>query len=86
MASKKDLKKQVKRMVNDILDECDYVMINNGTGADKAEKLIDEAVAFYHDVVPKIVASDDPKAFREIRETVQKAKSEFDHKMNAIQS
>ena len=52
MASKKNIKKDVKQMVYDIMDDCDFIVVSGGKGADKAVKLMDDAVEFYETIVP----------------------------------
>ena len=84
MASKRELKKKVKKMVNVVLDECDYQMVTKGKNADKADKLIDEAVDFHGDILPKIVAAKSKKDFNEIVITVNKVQADFVKKLNAL--
>lgn len=84
MASKKILKKKVKRMVYEVLNECDYVIVNEGKNADQADKLSDEAVDFHDEMIPKIVAAKSKKEFNDIVATVSKKGEEFVKKMNAL--
>lgn len=86
MASKKDLKKEVKRLVYDIMDECDYILENDGKEAKAADKLMDEAVAFYEDIIPKIIAAKTKEDFKGLIAEIEKANEKFNEKMNAIQN
>jgi hypothetical protein len=84
MASKKDLKKDVKKLVNDVMDECDYIIITGGKNADAAEKLIDEVVGWYHSVIPKIVAAKSKKDFSGLREDIVKKGEDYVKKINSL--
>jgi hypothetical protein len=84
MASKRLLKKKVKRMVYEILNECDYVIVSGGKGADSADKLIDEAVTFHNDLTVQIGIANSKKEFRTINETIESKSVDFVKKLNSI--
>jgi hypothetical protein len=84
MASKKDLKKDVKKLVNDVMDECDYIIITGGKNADAAEKLIDEVVEWYHTVIPKIISAKNKKDFGGLRDDIVKKGEDFVKKINSL--
>jgi len=84
MASKKVLKKRVKGMVFEILNDCDYIIVNDGKNAEKADKLIDEAVDFHDEVIVKINAAKSKKEFNEIVSSLNKAGEDFVKKLNAL--
>lgn len=84
MASKKDLKKRVKGMVIEILNDCDYIIVNDGKNADKADKLIDEAVDFHDDAIAKINSAKSKKEFNELVSSLNKAGEDFVKKLNAL--
>ena len=84
MASKKDLKKRVKRMVYEVLNNCDYVIVNDGKNADKADQLSDDAVDFHDEVIAKINAAKSKKEFNDIVETLKKGGEDFVKKLNAL--
>ena len=84
MASKKVLKKRVKGMVFEILNDCDEIIVNEGKNADKADKLIDEAVDFHDEVIAKINAAKSKKEFNEIVSSLVKAGEDFGKKLNAL--
>jgi hypothetical protein len=84
MASKKDLKKRVKRMVYEVLNDCDYVIVNDGKNADKADQLSDDAVDFHDEVIAKINAAKSKKEFNAIIETLKKGGEDFVKKLNAL--
>jgi len=84
MASKKLLKKRVKRIVYEVLDSCDYHIVNENPSADKADKLIDDAVDFHDDIIKRINAANSQKEFREISAEVDKANTDFTDKLNGL--
>jgi prefoldin subunit 5 len=84
MASKRDLKKRVQKMIHSVLDDCDYVMVSVGANSDAADKLIDEAVEFYEGVLSKINAAKSKKEFSSITEELNKAGEDFVKKLNAL--
>lgn len=84
MASKRLLKKRMKRIVYEVLDECDYVIVSESKNADKADALIDEAVAFHNDVNEKISKANSKAEFRAIAEEVDKQEEEFLAKLNKL--
>lgn len=84
MASKRLLKKKVKRMVYEVLDSCDYIVINDSKNADKAETLMDEAVDFHDAVLPRITVAKSKKEFNEIVTEITKTGEDFVKKLNAL--
>lgn len=84
MASKRLLKKKMKRMVYDILDECDYVIVSEGKNADAADQLIDEAVAFHDEMNTRINAAEAKADYRKIHEEIENRAEEFVKKLNGL--
>ncbi len=84
MASKRLLKKKMKRMVYEILDECDFVLVSEGKNADVADKLIDEAVDFHNQMNEKIGAANSKAEFRGIVEEIEKKSVDFVKKLNSL--
>ena len=74
----------MKRIVYEILDECDYVIVSEGKNADKADALIDEAVAFHNDINERISKANDKVSFRDIVAEVDKKEGEFIDKLNKL--
>lgn len=85
MASKKNLKHEVKQIVYDIMDECDYAIITDAKSKGKAEKLMDEVVEFYEMIIPKISATKSKADFRPLREEIETALNAMSAKLNEIQ-
>lgn len=75
MASKKDLKKKINRfIIEDVIDECIYMEENNPSLENECDKIIDEAVDFYNDMMSRIGKSKVKKDFGKIM-------SDFDSKV-----
>ena len=85
MASVRLLKKKVKRIVIEVLDDCDYIVENNGPKADKAEALMDEAVDFFNETIDKVGSAKSKSDYQKIKEEVDKKEEEFLEKLNKIQ-
>lgn len=84
MASKRDLKKAVKYMVYDVMDECDYAVVNSEKGNANAEKLMDEAVNFYEDVIAKINSAKTAAEFKSVKATIDGKYAFFTEGLNEI--
>ena len=84
MASKRLLKKRAKRIVYEVLDSGDYYIVNNLPSADKADKLMDEAVEFHEATIAGINAAASKKEFSEIAGKVEKASVDFTKKLNGL--
>ncbi len=84
MASIKHLKKRVKGIVYEVLDDCDFVIVNNGAKADEADALIDEAVEFHESMMQRINAAKSHDDFRAIREDLSKKEEDFVKRLNGL--
>ena len=84
MASKRNIKKDVKQMVYDIMDECDYVIVSGDKNAPAATKLMDEVVGFYETMVPKINAAKNNADFKSVRAEIETKAIDFVEKMNKL--
>ncbi|MCH2230170.1 MAG: hypothetical protein MK105_07475 [Crocinitomicaceae bacterium] len=84
MASKKNIKKDVKQMVYDIMDDCDFIVVSGGKGADKAVKLMDDAVEFYETIVPKINAAKKKADFKSVRAEIEEKAIGFVQELNKM--
>ena len=74
----------MKRIVYEILDECDYVIVSEGKGSDKADKLIDEAVEFYNSTNEQINSAKTKAEFNNINAEVTKKSEDFVEKLNKL--
>ncbi len=84
MASKRILKKRVRNMVFEVLNDCDYIIMNDGKNADKADSLIDEAVDFHDAIIAKISKANSKKEFNDIVSELKKGGEDFVKKLNAL--
>ena len=84
MASKKSLKKSAKEIVYEVLDSCDYHIVNDTKSADAADKLMDEAVDFHEIMVARISAANSRKEFSDIAAEVTKMTRAFKEKLNGL--
>ena len=84
MASKRLLKKRLHRIVEDLLDDCDYLIVNDAPTADEADKLIDEAVDFYEEILGEINRANNKADFRKVVEMITKKEDEFFDRLNKL--
>ncbi len=84
MASKRNIKKDVKQMVYDLMDECDYVIVSGDKNGPAATKLMDEVVAFYDNMVPRINAAKNNADFKTVREEIEAKAIDFVDKVNKL--
>ena len=84
MASKRNLKKRVRRVVFEVLNGCDEIIVSEGKDADKADKLIDEAVDFHDDIISKIVKASSKKEFNAILEEFTKGQKALAKKLDGL--
>jgi hypothetical protein len=85
MASKRLLKKRIKSIVYDVLDSCDFHIVNESSSADSADKLIDEAVDFHEIMIARLNAADSKKEFNDIAAEVSKVEVEFSDKLKGLE-
>jgi hypothetical protein len=84
MASKRLLKKRLHRIVEDLLDECDYLIVHDSPNAEAADKLIDEAVEFYESVLHEMGKAKNKGDFRKIIESISAKEDEFFDRLNQL--
>ncbi len=84
MASKRNIKKDVKQMVYDLMDECDYVIVSGDKNGPAASKLMDEVVAFYDNMVPRINAAKNNADFKSVRSEIEAKAIDFVDKVNKL--
>ena len=67
MASKKNLKKKINRfIIEDVIDECIYIEEKKPEMEGDCDKIIDEAVEFYNEMMEKINAAKSKQEFKTI--------------------
>lgn len=84
MASKKLFKKNLNKMVFDVVEECFSVQLYNPSKAEVSDKLIDEAVEFRNSMTEKIHAAKNKEQFKAIHAEVEDAAVDFIHKINDL--
>jgi hypothetical protein len=84
MASKRIFKKDLNRMVFDVVEECFSVQLYNQSKTEETNKMIDEVVDFRNAMTSKIHAAKTKKDFPAIRAEVEDAALDFVHKINGL--
>ena len=84
MASKREIKKVVKEMVYDIMDDCDFYVVTKSKSAEAAEALMDEAVGFHEMMMAKIRSTKDNAGFRALRVQLEEDAIGFVNKVNDL--
>jgi len=56
MASVKNLKKDINYVLSDIIEECGGWLLDDEKKSDKAEKIIDEAISTFDELIEKVNA------------------------------
>lgn len=84
MASKRLLKKRLHRIVEDLLDDCDYLIVNDAPTADEADKLIDDAVEFYEAALVQINQAKEKADYRKVVEFISEKEEAFFSKLNDL--
>ena len=54
MASKRGLKKDLRKMIEDVIEECYSVQLYNPKKQEASDKIIDESAQFYDEMVTEI--------------------------------
>jgi hypothetical protein len=90
MASIRKLKKEMNTVLSDIIEDCYACQLNSDdkTSA-KAEKIIDEAIATFDDLIAKLHEKDveDPKAhLKGIRATLKDQSAALSDKISKLSS
>lgn len=84
MASKRIFKKDLNKMVYDIVEECYSVQLFNESKTEASDKLIDEAIVFRNAMTEKIHKANDKKAFQALHQEAEDAAVDFIHKINGL--
>lgn len=84
MANKRTLKKQINAVISDVIDECIYIQETQKNKAQPAEKLIDEAVAFYNDLIARVHAGKNKVDFDSIWNDLNDKAEVFLENLNAL--
>lgn len=84
MASKKLLKKNLNKMMYEVIDECYSIQLYNPSKTEATNTVITEVVDFRNDIFSKIHAAKSNKDFDSIIEAAEKAQDEYIDKLNNL--
>jgi hypothetical protein len=84
MSSKKNLKKAIKQMVFEVVEECYTVQLFDESKSEASEKLINDAIIYLNNVISEINAAKDRKAFKAIEEKAEQKADEWLEALNKL--
>lgn len=84
MSSKKNLKKAIKQMVFEVVEECYTVQLFDESKSEASEKLINDAIIYLNNVISEINAANDRKAFKAIEEKAEQKADEWLEALNKL--
>ncbi|MBP6459640.1 MAG: hypothetical protein KA264_06060 [Crocinitomicaceae bacterium] len=84
MASKRNFKKDLNKMVFEVVEECFSVQLFNESKTQVTNELIEEVINFRNNMTEKIHNAKTSKDFPVIRAEVEDAAVTFIHKLNEL--
>lgn len=84
MASKRKFKKDLNKMVFEVVEECFSVQLYNETKTQATNELIEEVIHFRNELTAKIHQAKTSKDFPAIKIEVEDAAVEYIHKLNDL--
>ena len=84
MASKRNLKKHISTMVEEVLDECVYIQDFNPTKIETTEEMIEDILDWEEEILHKIHVAKTKKDFAPIRASIIKTEDDFIEKLNKM--
>lgn len=84
MASKRLLKKNLNKMMYEVVDECYSIQLYNPSKADGTDKLVDDVVAFRNDIFTKIHSAKSNQDFSAIVKQAEEAQDDYISKLNGL--
>lgn len=84
MASKRKFKKQLNKVIFDVVEECFVVQIHEPEKAEATNKLVSEVVSFRNDMRHKISSTKHRKDFTPVRTEAQQTINGFVERVNAL--
>ena len=84
MASKRDFKKDLNRMVFDVVEECFSIQLYNASKTQVTNELIEEVINFRNDMTEKIHKAKTNKDFPAIKKVAEEAAEDFVLKLNNL--
>ena len=77
MASKKEIKKEINKGINNIIDESYSIQLYDESKKKKTNALIDDVVKFKNEIISSINAATAKKDFKSIKEKFEKANEKW---------
>jgi S-adenosylmethionine/arginine decarboxylase-like enzyme len=84
MASKRDLKRDLNKMVFDVVDECFSVQLYEAKKTEVTNKFIEDAADFLEAMLGKINAAKTKKDFAPIIEEIENKAEEWVDRLNSL--
>ena len=84
MASKRKFKKDLNRMVFDVVEECFSVQLYNENKTQATNELIEEVIGFRNGMSEKINSAKTTKDFPVLKNDVEDAAVNYIHKLNSL--
>ena len=84
MASKRKFKKQLNKVIFDVVEECFVVQIHEPEMGETTKKLVTEVVLFRNEMKQKINSTIGRKDFKTVRTAAQKSINGFVERVNAL--
>jgi hypothetical protein len=84
MASKRKFKKELNKMVFDVVEECFSVQLYNESKTQVTNELIEEVITFRNQMTEKIHQSKTNKEFAALHDLTEEAAINFIHKLNEL--
>jgi len=85
MANKRQLKKRVNRIINEVLEECYTLEFYNASKRTQTKSFSDEAIDFKNKIIKEINAAESKIQYKAIRNKVDQQAAEWVKKMNDLQ-
>ncbi len=84
MASKKELKKEINKGINNVIDESYSIQLYDESKKKKTDALIDEVVQFKNEIISTINAATKKKDFPSIKEKFEKANEKWKTQLSKL--
>ena len=84
MASKKDLKKAIKQMVFEVVEEGFTIQLLDETKKEASEKLINDAIVYLNEAVSEINLAKDKATFKAIEEKAEQKSDQWIETLNKL--
>lgn len=86
MLSKRAIKKDLRKMVEDVIEECYSIQLYNPKKEAESNKLIDEVVSFYDETVSEIKKGKNKKDAKATFDKIMDKAEDYVQKLNGLQA